>query len=206
MADPRVVRLARVLVEYCCEVQPGDLVSISGMPPAKPLLQEIYQETLRAEGRKFENADGKKNMPDGEIFSGPVEDSVNGWVRFTYPAVTQGREIEGVELRFDAGKVVEAKASKGEAFLLALLDTDPGARYLGEWAIGTNKMINRFVKNILFDEKIGGTIHMAIGAGYPETGSLNKSAIHMDMICDMRKGGQLIVDGELIYDSGEFKI
>ena len=101
---------------------------------------------------------------------------------------------------------MDAKAAKGEASLLALLDTDPGARYLGEWAIGTNKQINRFIKNILFDEKIGGTIHMAIGAGYPETGSLNKSAIHMDMICDMRQGGQLLADGELIYDSGEFKI
>jgi len=174
MADPRVVSLARVLVNYCCEVQPGDLVSISGMPPAKPLLREIHRETLRAGGHPY-------------LFV-----SLDG--------------MEGVELRFDRGKVVDAKAAKGEASLLALLDTDPGARYLGEWAIGTNKQINRFIKNILFDEKIGGTIHMAIGAGYPETGSLNKSAIHMDMICDMRQGGQLLADGELIYDSGEFKI
>jgi aminopeptidase len=127
-------------------------------------------------------------------------------VRFTYPAVTRGREIEGVELHFERGRVTKATARKGEQFLLAVLDTDPGARYLGEWAIGTNKKIDRFIKNILFDEKIGGTIHMAIGAGYPETGSLNKSAIHMDMICDMRQGGQIRVDDELIYDSGEFTI
>jgi aminopeptidase len=162
--------------------------------------------SLSIEGRQFENSDGTKNMPSGEIFTGPVEDSVNGWVRFTYPAVTRGREIEGVELHFERGRVTKATARKGEQFLLAVLDTDPGARYLGEWAIGTNKKIDRFIKNILFDEKIGGTIHMAIGAGYPETGSLNKSAIHMDMICDMRQGGQIRVDDELIYDSGEFTI
>ena len=104
------------------------------------------------------------------------------------------------------GKVVKATAEKNEEFLLSVLDADEGARYLGEFAIGTNTKIDRFIKNILFDEKIGGTIHMALGAGYPETGSVNKSAIHMDMICDMRDGGQIHVDGELFYDSGEFKI
>ena len=161
---------------------------------------------LSIEGRTFENADGENNMPSGEIFTGPVEDSVEGWVRFSYPAVTQGREVEGVELFFEKGKVVKATAEKNEAFLLSQLDTDPGSRYLGEWAIGTNKKINRFIKNILFDEKIGGTIHMALGAGYPETGSKNKSAIHWDMICDMRDGGQIFVDDELFYESGEFKI
>jgi aminopeptidase len=102
--------------------------------------------------------------------------------------------------------VVQATAEKNEAYLLAMLDTDSGARYLGEWAIGTNYKIDRFIKNILFDEKIGGTIHMAVGAGYPETGSKNKSAIHWDMICDMRDGGQISADGELFYDSGEFQI
>ena len=162
--------------------------------------------SLSIEGRTFENADGRKNMPSGEIFTGPVERSVNGWVQFSYPAVIQGREIEGVELHFEDGKVVEATAEKNEEYLLSVLDADEGARYLGEFAIGTNKKIDRFIKNILFDEKIGGTIHMALGVGYPETGSLNKSAIHMDMICDMRDGGQIHVDGELIYDSGDFKI
>lgn len=162
--------------------------------------------SLSIAGRTFENSDGTRNMPSGEIFTGPVEESVNGWVRFSYPAVDQGREVEGIELHFEQGRVVEASAEKNQGFLLAQLDTDPGARYLGEWAIGTNKRINLFIKNILFDEKIGGTIHMAVGAGYPETGSKNKSAIHWDMICDMRDGGQIWVDGELFYESGEFKI
>ena len=145
-------------------------------------------------------------MPSGEIFTGPVEDSVNGWVRFTYPALYAGREVEGVELRFENGKVVEAHAEKNEAFLLEMLDSDPGARYLGEFAIGTNYGIDRFTKNILFDEKIGGSFHMAVGAGYPETGSKNKSAIHWDFICDMRTDSAIWVDGELFYKDGQFQI
>jgi len=111
-----------------------------------------------------------------------------------------------VELHFEGGKVVKASAAKNEEFLTSMLNTDEGSRYLGEFAIGTNQKIDRFIKNILFDEKIGGTIHMALGQGYPITGSLNKSAIHWDMICDMRDGGQIIVDDELFYESGEFKI
>lgn len=161
---------------------------------------------LSIEGRPFENCDGTKNMPDGEIFTSPVEDSVNGWVRFTYPAIREGREVEGVELTFEQGRIVKASAKKNEAFLLGMLDVDAGARYLGEFSIATNKRIDRFIKNILFDEKIGGTIHMAVGYGFPETLSQNKSSIHWDMICDMRDGGQITVDGELVYDSGEFKI
>jgi len=162
--------------------------------------------TLSIEGRVFVNSAGKRNMPSGEIFTGPVEESANGWVRFTYPAVLRGREVEGIELHFEDGKVVKASAKKNQDYLLSVLDTDHGARYLGEFAIGTNKKINRFIKNILFDEKIGGTIHMAVGFGFPETGSVNKSAIHWDMICDLRDGGQISVDGELFYESGDFKI
>ncbi len=162
--------------------------------------------TLSIEGRTFINSDGQKNMPSGEIFTGPVEDSVNGWVRFTYPAIYSGREVDGVELRFEDGKVVDASAKKNEEFLISVLDTDPGARYLGEWAIGTNNGIDRFTKSILFDEKIGGTIHMAVGGGYPETGSKNQSSVHWDMICDMRDGGQIWVDDDLFYDSGAFTI
>ena len=158
------------------------------------------------EGRDFINSDGKKNMPSGEIYTSPVEDAVNGWVRFTYPAIRQGREVEGVELKFEKGKVVEASAEKNEDFLMSMLDTDEGARYLGEFAIGTNKRINRFIKNILFDEKIGGTIHMALGFGFAEVGGKNESAIHWDLICDMREGGQIFADGELFYESGEFKV
>lgn len=161
---------------------------------------------LSIAGRGFVNSDGRKNMPSGEIFTGPVEDSVEGWVRFSYPAIHNGREVDGIELRFEQGRVVSATAEKNEAYLLQMLDTDEGARYLGEWAIGTNRYIDRFIRNILFDEKIGGTIHMAIGAGYPQTGSVNRSGVHWDMICDMRDGGEIIVDGEKIYDSGRFLI
>jgi aminopeptidase len=162
--------------------------------------------TLSIEDRTFVNSDGTRNMPSGEIFTGPVEESVNGWANFTYPGIYQGRQVEGVRLEFEGGRVVRASAKQNETFLLEMLDADPGARYLGEWAIGTNKMINRFIKNILFDEKIGGTFHLALGRGYPETGSMNKSAIHWDMICDMRDGGEILVDGELFYRSGEFLI
>ena len=162
--------------------------------------------TLSIEGRSFVNSDGTFNMPSGEIFTGPVEDSANGWVNFTFPAIRDGREVEGVRLQFENGRVVEASAKKNENFLMAMLDTDPGARFLGEWAIGTNDQIKQFIKTTLFDEKIGGTIHMALGWGYKITGSKNKSAIHWDMICDMRDGGEILVDNELIYRSGEFLI
>jgi len=162
--------------------------------------------SLLIEGRSFINCDGTLNMPDGEIFTSPVEDSVNGWIRFTYPAIEMGREVQGVELHFEEGKVVKATAEKNEEFLQTMLKTDDGASYVGEFAFGTNKNINRFIKNILFDEKIGGTIHMALGAGFPETGGKNESAIHWDMICDMRDGGQVFVDDELFYESGEFKV
>ncbi|MCJ7715272.1 MAG: aminopeptidase, partial [Anaerolineales bacterium] len=162
--------------------------------------------SLSIDGRTFINSDGKQNMPSGEIFTGPVEDSVNGWVKFTHPSILSGREVEGVELHFEDGRVVKAAAAKNEDFLFSMLDMDEGARFLGEFAIGTNRMINRFIKKILYDEKIGGTIHMALGQGYPITGSVNKSAIHWDMICDMRDGGKILVDDELFYDSGNFKI
>jgi aminopeptidase len=162
--------------------------------------------TLSIEGRGFINSDGHKNMPSGEIFTSPVEDSVNGWVRFTYPAITGGREVEGIELRFEDGKVVEASAQKNEDYLFKMLEMDAGARYLGEFAIGTNHGIKQFTKSILFDEKIGGTMHMAIGRGFEEIGGKNESAVHWDMICDMRDGGKIWVDDELFYDSGEFKV
>ena len=162
--------------------------------------------TLSIEGRSWQNCDGHENFPDGEIFTGPVEDSVNGHVRFTFPACTNGREVEDVRLWFEDGKVVKATAAKNEGFLLAMLDTDEGARYLGEFAFGTNQGIQRFTKNILFDEKIGGAVHMALGRGYPESGSRNRSAIHWDMICDLRRGGEVRVDGVLFAKDGKFLI
>ena len=162
--------------------------------------------TLSIAGRTFINSDGKRNMPSGEIFTGPVEDSVNGWVRFTYPAIRGGREVEGVEFEFVDGKVVRASADKNEEYLISQLDSDEGARYLGEFAVGTNYQIQRFTKSILFDEKIGGTVHMAVGAGYPETGSRNRSSVHWDFICDMREDSEILVDGELFYRNGEFQV
>ena len=162
--------------------------------------------TLSIEGRTFINSDGKNNMPSGEVFTGPVEDSANGWVEFTFPAIRDGREVEGVRLEFKDGKVVKATAEKNEEYLLTQLDSDEGARYLGEFAIGTNYGIQKFTKSILFDEKIGGSFHMAVGAGYPETGSKNKSAIHWDFICDIREDSEIRVDDELLYKDGEFKI
>jgi aminopeptidase len=160
--------------------------------------------TLSIKGRRFSNSTGTHNMPDGEIFTGPVEDSVNGWVKFTYPAIYQGVAVEGAELIFHRGRVDSAKAEKNQDYLLQMLESDQGSRYLGEFAIGTNFDINRFTGNILFDEKIGGSFHMALGAGYPETGSKNKSSIHWDMICDMRTDAEIRVDGELFYKNGQF--
>jgi aminopeptidase len=161
---------------------------------------------MSIEGRTFINCAGEGNIPDGEIFTGPVEESVNGWIRFTYPDYVTGREISGIELQFKDGKVEKASATKNEDALLEGLDTDAGARYVGELGIGTNERVNRRIKAILFDEKIGGTIHLALGHGYPGTGSKNESAIHWDMLCDMKDGGQILVDDELFYESGEFII
>jgi len=178
-------------------IQGGDRVELKG--PNVDL-------SLSIKDRIFKNACGEHNMPDGEIYTGPVEDSANGWVRYTYPAMYHGRIVEGIELKFEEGKVVQASAKENEDYLLKMLDTDSGSRYIGEFAIGTNFEIDRFTKSILFDEKIGGTFHMALGAGYPETGSLNKSDIHWDMICDLREDSQIKVDGEVVYENGEFVI
>ncbi len=160
--------------------------------------------TLSIKDRKFNNSFGVFNMPDGEIYTGPVEDSLNGWVRFTYPAVYTGRVVEGVELKFEKGRVVQATARRNQDLLLQLIDSDPGSRYVGEFAVGTNFGINRAIKNILFDEKIGGSFHMALGAGYPETGSVNQSVIHWDMICDLQTDSEMRVDGEVVYRNGRF--
>jgi aminopeptidase len=160
--------------------------------------------SLSIEGRKFLNGAGLNNMPDGEIYTGPVEDSVNGWVRFSYPAIYKGVMVEGVELTFKNGKVVKAKAEKNQPFLLEMCRSDAGACYLGEFAIGTNYEIDHFSHNILFDEKLGGSFHMALGSGYPETGSKNTSMIHWDMICGMKDNSEIALDGEVIYRNGKF--
>ncbi|MDI9478958.1 MAG: aminopeptidase [Bacillota bacterium] len=149
---------------------------------------------------------GKENYPGGEVFTAPIEDSVEGEIRFSFPGIFQGKEIEDIRLTFEKGKVVKASAAKGEELLHALLKTDEGACYVGEVAIGCNYGITRFTRNMLYDEKIGGTIHLAIGSSYPETGGKNKSTIHWDMLCDMKKGGLIYADGKKIYENGEFLI
>ena len=163
--------------------------------------------TMDVAGRSWVNCDGQANFPDGEVFSGPVVESVNGTIRYSFPAVHGGRECDGVELTFRDGLCVEARADKGEEFLIAMLDQDDGARRIGECAIGTNYGISRYTKNTLFDEKIGGTVHFAVGEGYPETGNHNKSALHWDMVCDLREpagGGTITVGGDVLAKDGRF--
>ncbi|MFP3984579.1 MAG: aminopeptidase [Candidatus Bathyarchaeia archaeon] len=158
--------------------------------------------TFNVKGRKWINSDGKRNMPSGEVFTAPDEKSANGSIRFTYPGIYSGREVEDIKLTFKEGKVVEASATKGQDLLQQILKID-GANRIGEAAIGTNYGITKFTKNMLFDEKIGGTIHIALGNAYPETGGLNKSAIHWDILKDMKKHGEIYADGRLFYKDGE---
>jgi aminopeptidase len=160
--------------------------------------------TLGIAGRKFIAADGEHNMPDGEFFTAPIEDSVQGEVSFSLPAMVGGREVVGARLRFDSGKVVDASADRGEDYLVSLLDTDEGSRRLGELGIGTNFGIDRGTRDVLLDEKIGGTVHMAVGASYPECGGKNESAVHTDLVCDLRQGGRIEVDGEPFQENGRF--
>jgi aminopeptidase len=157
-------------------------------------------------GRRFIPCTGDHNMPDGEFFTGPVEDSVEGVVTFHLPAVIGGREVSGVRLRFEAGKVVDASAERGEEYLVKLLDTDEGARRLGELGIGTNYGIDRGTREVLLDEKIGGTVHMAVGSSYPESGGENESAVHTDLVCDLRLGGKLELDGVVMQEDGRFVV
>jgi len=159
---------------------------------------------LKVQGRTWINCDGKKNFPDGEIFTSPIETSVEGKILFSYPACFGGREVDGVRLEFDGGKVVKAEAQKNQAFLEEMIGMDKGASFVGEFAIGMNENITKFTKSILFDEKIGGTIHLALGASIPESGGKNESALHWDMVCDMRDGGELFGDGRLFYKDGKF--
>jgi aminopeptidase len=154
-------------------------------------------------GRHFINCDGRHNFPDGEVFTGPEETSVRGHITFSYPVCYGGREVEGVRLKFEKGNVVHMAAEKNEAYLRKMLTMDPGARRVGEFSFAMNEGIQRFTRNILFDEKIGGTVHLALGKGYPESGSRNDSALHWDMICDLRRGGEVYVDGKLFEKDGK---
>jgi aminopeptidase len=156
------------------------------------------------EGRTWLAADGRYNMPDGEVFTSPVETETEGEIRYTFPAVYHGREVVDVRLRFEEGRVVHGEASRGNDYLQSLLEMDPGARVLGEVAFGLNYEIDRFTRNILFDEKIGGTMHLALGSGFSQAGGRNTSGLHWDMICDLRDEGEVYADGELIWKAGRF--
>jgi aminopeptidase len=155
-------------------------------------------------GHRWINCDGHENFPDGEVFTGPVLDSVEGTIQFSFPAVHHGREVVDARLKFRSGKVVDASATKGEDFLISMLDTDAGSRFLGECAIGSNYHIKNYTRNTLFDEKIGGTVHFALGAGYPETGNINQSGLHWDMVVDLRPGGYIEIDGVQFNVDGKF--
>lgn len=159
--------------------------------------------TFRTKERKWINCSGEHNMPDGEVFTTPIEDSANGTVRFTYPGIYTGKEVEDITLTFKNGKVTKASAAKGADLLKELLKIE-GANRLGEAAIGTNHGITRFTKNMLFDEKMAGTIHMALGNSYPETGGKNRSAIHWDILKDMKKNAEIYADNEIFYKNGKF--
>jgi aminopeptidase len=162
--------------------------------------------SLSIEGRTFINCDGHVNMPDGGIFTGPVEDSINGWLESTYPAIAYGIDVGKVTFCFENGTIVRADAERNQAHLDKLLATDEGSHRLGEFGMGTNSAIKVFTKNMLFDEKIAGTIHVAAGLGFPETGAKNESTLHWDFLCDLTEGGQITVDGQSFYDSGRFLV
>jgi len=168
------------------------------------IIGEDTNLTFSIEGRKFVKGDGTMNMPDGEIFTAPVENTVNGYIKFTYPAIYGGREVDGVKLEFKDGKIIKATATKNEGFLKTMINTDEGSKFLGEFGIGLNPSINKPIKNILFDEKQQKTIHLAIGSAYPECNGTNKSAVHWDIIKDMRNNGKIYLDGKLVYENGEF--
>jgi aminopeptidase len=160
--------------------------------------------TLGVGGRTWVPCDGRENFPDGEVFTGPVETEVDGVVRFTYPASYAGRRVSGVELEFRGGEVVRATADEGETFLREMLALDEGARRAGEFSFGLNDAVTEFTGHTLFDEKIGGTVHLALGASYPESGGKVQSALHWDLVCDLRSGSEVHADGELVYRDGSF--
>ena len=182
----------------------GRLAEWLGTKDELRVVAEGTDLTLAVGGRTWIPSRGRENFPDGEVFTGPVETSVDGEIAFTYPAAFHGRIVEGVRLRFAGGEVVEAEAAQGQRFLDQMLALDEGARRVGEFAFGLNEAVDRFTLNTLFDEKIGGTVHLALGKSYPETGGVNESALHWDLVCDLREGSEVYADGELVYRDGRF--
>jgi aminopeptidase len=160
--------------------------------------------TLGVEGRRWQAADGRYNMPDGEVYTSPVETATEGEISFAFPALYHGREVSDIHLRFEGGEVVQAEAGRGGEYLDALLSMDEGAKRLGEVAFGLNYEIERFTHNTLFDEKIGGTMHVALGSSFDDLGGQNASGLHWDLVCDLREDGEVYADGELIWRAGHF--
>ena len=168
------------------------------------ILGEDTDLTVAVDGRRWRAAHGRQNMPDGEVYTSPVETGVSGAIRFGFPALFEGREIDDLRLRFEQGRVVAAEAARGASYLNALLEMDAGAATVGEVAFGLNYEIDRFTRNLLFDEKIGGTMHVALGMGFEDLGGTNRSSLHLDLICDLRRDGEVYADGELIWRAGRF--
>ena len=185
----------------------GDIDRVADFLEQVEELRVVAHETdlrLGVGGRKWVRSYGHRNFPDGETYTGPVEDDVEGTIAFTFPGLYRGREADGIRLRFERGEVVEATARSGEDFLRQMIGMDDGARRVGEFAFGLNESVQRFTRNVLYDEKMGGTVHLALGAAYPETGSQNESALHWDIVCDLRDGGEVYADGRLVYRAGRF--
>jgi aminopeptidase len=182
----------------------GRLAEWLGTKKELRVVTEGTDLTVGVDGRTWIPCDGKENFPDGEVFTGPVETSVEGHVRFSFPAPYAGRLVRDIELRFEGGEVVEARAAEGEEFLREMLAMDDGARRLGEFAFGMNDAVQEFTGHTLFDEKLGGTVHMALGKAYPESGGKNESALHWDLVCDLRGESEVHADGEVVYRNGAF--
>ncbi len=175
------------------------------------IVDDTTDVEISIEGREGVTADGNRNLPDGEVFYAPVKDEIEGHIEFSYPVTAEGNEISGIRLEFEEGRIVDFSAEKNEEFLKKMIETDEGSHYIGELGIGTNRQIDRYIKYTLFDEKIGGTIHMAIGKAYedcmPEGEEPNESSIHWDIVKDLREragGGKIFVDGELVQENGEW--
>ena len=188
------------------EKEQNRLVKIMNQVDVLRIRSKDTDLTMRVGGRKWINCAGHENFPDGEVFTSPVENSANGRIRFSYPAVYGGREVTDVAFELKNGKVVKESATRNEQYLKKMLDMDKGARFVGEIAIGTNYDIKQFSRNTLFDEKIGGTCHMAVGAAFAEAGGKNKSALHWDMVCELKKGGEITGDGKTLYRDGVFVV
>jgi aminopeptidase len=185
----------------------GEMQRVAEFLESKQELRIVAEDTdltLAVGGRTWIPSEGRENFPDGEVFTAPHETGVDGEIRFTYPAVFRGRQVDDVRLRFEKGEVVEATAARAQEFLEEMIAVDEGARRVGELAFGLNDAVQVFTRNILFDEKIGGTVHLALGSAYPECGGTNRSALHWDMICDLRSGSEVYADGQLVYRNGRF--